>query len=107
MPRTRENKAEQPLHTAMPNLSHSHHLRAFTRAVSPLIARGELTHPLRANGKAASLFMYPCEGHSPLTKETALDQWAHWTAWLDLYVKHAGEMPAKKAAAVPATTVVT
>lgn len=28
----------------MPNLSHSHRLRAFTRAVSPLIARGELTH---------------------------------------------------------------
>ena len=61
---------------------------------------------LRANGKTASLFMYPYEDHGPLTKETVLDQWARWTAWLDLYVKHAGEMPAKKAAAAPATTVV-
>lgn len=61
---------------------------------------------LRANGKTASLFMYPYEDHGPLTKETVLDQWARWTAWLDMYVKHAGEVPVKKTAATPATTVV-
>jgi len=45
---------------------------------------------LRANGKTASLFMYPYEDHGPVTRETLLDQWARWTAWLDLYVKNDG-----------------
>jgi dipeptidyl aminopeptidase/acylaminoacyl peptidase len=44
---------------------------------------------LRANGKTASLFMYPYEDHGPATKESDLDQWARWTAWLDIYVKNA------------------
>jgi dipeptidyl aminopeptidase/acylaminoacyl peptidase len=44
---------------------------------------------LRAQGKVASLFMYPYEDHGPLTSETILDLWARWTAWLDLYVKNA------------------
>ncbi len=44
---------------------------------------------LRANGKPSSLFMYPYEDHGPATKESDLDQWARWTAWLDMYVKHA------------------
>jgi dipeptidyl aminopeptidase/acylaminoacyl peptidase len=48
---------------------------------------------MRANGKTAALFMYPYEDHGPATKESDLDQWARWTAWLDLYVKHAGEIP--------------
>ena len=55
---------------------------------------------MRANGKTASLFMYPYEDHGPATKESDLDQWARWTAWLDIYVKHAGEMP-KKTVAMP------
>ena len=38
--------------------------------------------------------MYPYEDHGPLIRETVLDQWARWTAWLDLYVKHAGEWKA-------------
>ena len=44
---------------------------------------------LRAQGKVASLFMYPYEDHGPLTSETILDLWARWTAWLDIYVKNA------------------
>jgi len=44
---------------------------------------------LRANGKVSALFMYPYEDHGPATKESDLDQWARWTAWLDIYVKNA------------------
>jgi dipeptidyl aminopeptidase/acylaminoacyl peptidase len=39
-------------------------------------------------GKPAALYMYPYEGHGPLARETNLDQWARWTAWLELYVKN-------------------
>jgi dipeptidyl aminopeptidase/acylaminoacyl peptidase len=46
---------------------------------------------LRAEGKTAALFMYPYEDHGPATRESDLDQWARWVAWLDMYVKHAGE----------------
>ena len=53
---------------------------------------------LRANGKNAALFMYPYEDHGPATKESDLDQWARWVAWLDLYVKNAN---AKKPTVVP------
>ncbi|MHB1313460.1 MAG: alpha/beta hydrolase family protein, partial [Gemmatimonadaceae bacterium] len=56
---------------------------------------------LRANGKTASLYMYPYEDHGPVTRETLLDQWGRWTAWLDLYVKHDGA--AKVKPVVPAT----
>ncbi|HUX34768.1 MAG TPA: prolyl oligopeptidase family serine peptidase [Gemmatimonadaceae bacterium] len=49
---------------------------------------------LRALGKTAALFMYPYEDHGPLMRETVLDQWTRWTAWLDMYVKHAGEWKA-------------
>ncbi len=52
---------------------------------------------LRAAGKTSALFMYPYEDHGPATKESDLDQWGRWTAWLDLYVKHAGENQVKKA----------
>jgi dipeptidyl aminopeptidase/acylaminoacyl peptidase len=57
---------------------------------------------LRAYGKVASLFMYPYEDHGPLAKQTILDQWARWVAWLDIYVKHAGESVPKAADAVAA-----
>ncbi len=53
---------------------------------------------MRANGKTAALFMYPYEDHGPATKESDLDQWARWTAWLDMYVKHAND---KKPNVVP------
>ncbi len=39
-------------------------------------------------GKPAALYMYPYEGHGPIAKETTLDMWARWTAWLDYYVKN-------------------
>ena len=57
---------------------------------------------LRANGKVASLFMYPYEDHGPVTRETLLDQWARWTTWLDLYVKNDGMALTRKKPATPA-----
>jgi dipeptidyl aminopeptidase/acylaminoacyl peptidase len=60
---------------------------------------------LRAQGKTAALFMYPYEDHGPATRESDLDQWARWTAWLDIYVKHAGENAPPKAAAATAETI--
>jgi dipeptidyl aminopeptidase/acylaminoacyl peptidase len=48
-----------------------------------------LFHALNGLGKTVSLYMYPLEDHGPATKETLLDLWARWAAWLDKYVKHA------------------
>jgi dipeptidyl aminopeptidase/acylaminoacyl peptidase len=39
-------------------------------------------------GKPAALYMYPYEGHGPIARETTLDLWARWVAWLDTYVKN-------------------
>jgi dipeptidyl aminopeptidase/acylaminoacyl peptidase len=39
-------------------------------------------------GKPCALYMYPGEGHGPIAKETTLDLWARWSAWLDTYVKN-------------------
>ena len=39
-------------------------------------------------GKDAALYMYPYEGHGPIARETTLDLWARWVAWLDMYVKN-------------------
>jgi dipeptidyl aminopeptidase/acylaminoacyl peptidase len=50
-----------------------------------------LFEALEALGKTASLYFYPYEDHGPATQETVLDLWARWTAWLDKYVKNAGE----------------
>jgi dipeptidyl aminopeptidase/acylaminoacyl peptidase len=44
---------------------------------------------LRSEGKVAALYLYPYEDHGPATKETLLDLWGRWTAWLDIYVKGA------------------
>jgi dipeptidyl aminopeptidase/acylaminoacyl peptidase len=51
-------------------------------------------HALQSLGKTTALYMYPYEDHGPVAKETVLDQWARWTAWLDKYVKNANQ-PAK------------
>ncbi|MDB4892493.1 MAG: hypothetical protein JWL61_4348, partial [Gemmatimonadetes bacterium] len=59
-----------------------------------------LFHALQGMGKQASLYMYPYEDHGPLIEETVLDQWGRWVAWLDLYVKNAGNAP-EKVALVP------
>lgn len=48
-----------------------------------------LIHALEGLGKTAALYMYPYEGHGPATRESLLDMWARWIAWLDHYVKDA------------------
>ena len=53
----------------------------------------KLFHALQGLGKTASLYMYPYEDHGPVARETVLDQWARWVAWLDKYVKNAGAKP--------------
>ena len=60
-----------------------------------LISSVRMMQALRAQGKNAALYMYPYEDHGPATAETVLDQWARWTAWLDIYVKNAGKKPTK------------
>jgi dipeptidyl aminopeptidase/acylaminoacyl peptidase len=55
------------------------------------ISSERMLHALQGLGKTAALYMYPYEDHGPATKETLLDQWARWTAWLDVYVKNAGK----------------
>ena len=47
-----------------------------------------LYHALNGLGKTASLYLYPLEDHGPATRETLLDLWARWAAWLDKYVKN-------------------
>lgn len=50
-----------------------------------------LYHALMGLGKTTSLYMYPYEDHGPIARETVLDQWARWVAWLDKYVKNANQ----------------
>jgi dipeptidyl aminopeptidase/acylaminoacyl peptidase len=54
-------------------------------------------HALMGLGKTTSLYMYPYEDHGPIARETVLDQWGRWVAWLDKYVKNASA-PKKPAA---------
>ncbi|MDE3150763.1 MAG: S9 family peptidase, partial [Gemmatimonadota bacterium] len=61
---------------------------------------------IRALGKTGALFMYPYEDHGPATGESDLDQWARWVAWLDMYVKHAGEWKAGAGDQISAVTAV-
>lgn len=46
-----------------------------------------LFHALNGLGKTTSMYLYPFEDHGPATKETLLDLWGRWSAWLDKYVK--------------------
>ena len=46
---------------------------------------------LEALGKPAALYMYPYEDHGQVARETLLDLWARWVAWLDKYVKGSTE----------------
>jgi dipeptidyl aminopeptidase/acylaminoacyl peptidase len=50
-----------------------------------------LFEAMEALGKTTSLYVYPYEDHGPATEETLLDLWGRWTAWLDKYVKNAGQ----------------
>jgi dipeptidyl aminopeptidase/acylaminoacyl peptidase len=47
-----------------------------------------LFHALNGLGKTTAMYLYPFEDHGPATKETTLDLWARWAAWLDKYVKN-------------------
>ena len=51
-------------------------------------------------GKTAAMYRYPFEDHGPVAKETLLDMWARWGAWLDKYVKN--PQPVDKPAPTPA-----
>jgi dipeptidyl aminopeptidase/acylaminoacyl peptidase len=44
-------------------------------------------HALNGLGKEAAMYLYPYEDHGPAAKETLLDLWARWTAWLDIHLK--------------------
>jgi dipeptidyl aminopeptidase/acylaminoacyl peptidase len=59
-----------------------------------------LFHALNGLGKTAALYMYPLEDHGPVARETLLDLWARWAAWLDKYVKNPQKPAEKKAEAV-------
>ncbi len=54
-----------------------------------------LFHALNGLGKTVSMYLYPFEDHGPATRETILDLWARWEAWLDKYVKSAGPAEAR------------
>jgi dipeptidyl aminopeptidase/acylaminoacyl peptidase len=45
-----------------------------------------LFHALNGLGKTVALYNYPYEDHGPAARETLLDLWSRWAAWLDKYV---------------------
>ena len=47
-----------------------------------------LYHALNGLGKTVALYRYPFEDHGPASRETLLDLWSRWAAWLDKYVKN-------------------
>jgi dipeptidyl aminopeptidase/acylaminoacyl peptidase len=55
-----------------------------------------LYHALNGLGKTTALYLYPLEDHGPASKETLLDLWARWAAWLDKYVKNPSKAEPKK-----------
>jgi len=61
-----------------------------------------LHHALNGLGKVSALYRYPLEDHGPAARETLLDLWARWSAWLDKYVKNPVKVE-KKAAPAAAT----
>lgn len=54
-----------------------------------------LFHALNGLGKKTAFYFYPYEDHGPAAKETLLDLWARWAAWLDKYVKNPQKPPTK------------
>jgi dipeptidyl aminopeptidase/acylaminoacyl peptidase len=55
-----------------------------------------LYHALNGLGKQTALYLYPLEDHGPVAKETLLDLWARWGAWLDKFVKNPQKPDARK-----------
>ena len=47
-----------------------------------------LFHALNGLGKEAAMYLYPFEDHGPATKETLLDLWGRWAAWLDVHLRN-------------------
>jgi dipeptidyl aminopeptidase/acylaminoacyl peptidase len=58
-----------------------------------------LFHALNGLGKTVALYNYPFEDHGPASRETLLDLWSRWAAWLDKYVKN--PQPITKPAPAP------
>ena len=54
-----------------------------------------LYHALNGLGKTTALYLYPLEDHGPASKETLLDLWARWAAWLDKHVKNGNKTDKK------------
>ncbi|MFC2169898.1 prolyl oligopeptidase family serine peptidase [Acidobacteriota bacterium] len=52
-----------------------------------LIQSERMIQALTGLGKNAVLYVYPFESHGPRCKESYLDLWSRWLAWLDTYVK--------------------
>ncbi|MDE0897393.1 MAG: prolyl oligopeptidase family serine peptidase [Longimicrobiales bacterium] len=44
-------------------------------------------HALNGLGKDASMYLYPYEDHGPASRDTLLDLWGRWTAFLDVHLK--------------------
>jgi len=54
-----------------------------------------LYHALNGLGKTTALYLYPLEDHGPASRETLLDLWARWAAWLDKHVKNGNKADKK------------
>jgi dipeptidyl aminopeptidase/acylaminoacyl peptidase len=60
-----------------------------------------LFHALNGLGKTVALYRYPFEDHGPASRETLLDLWSRWAAWLDKYVKNPQPLTKPAPAATP------
>ena len=56
-----------------------------------------LFQALNELGKTAAMYRYTLEDHGPASRETLLDLWSRWAAWLDKHVKSAGQPVIKPA----------
>ncbi len=59
---------------------------------------------LEALGKPSAMYMYPYEDHGQIAKQTRLDMWARWVAWLDRWVKNPENYEKDPAKEVPPPT---
>ena len=50
-----------------------------------------LFHALNGLGKEAAMYLYPFEDHGPASRETLLDLWGRWTAWLEVHLRSTDE----------------
>lgn len=53
----------------------------------------KLFHALNGLGKEAAMYLYPFEDHGPATRETLLDLWGRWAAWLEIHLKESSGEP--------------